>query len=114
MAKTQNSDANLVLQFRPYYQDYSKRDTSIGTRNEPTTRWSVGPEVATTEWQKIEFEVTFNPLASGETVTLGNTSGWLSYRKNNYGMYLVGSSTEATDVLYIDDFKVEKISDTIY
>ncbi len=113
MAKTQSGDANLVLHFRPYYQNYSQRDIAIGTIDTPTTRWSVGEQTATPEWREIEFEVTFNPLASGATVTAGRTDGWLSYRKNNYGMYLVGSSVNDTDVLYIDDFKVEKISDPI-
>ncbi len=111
MAKTRDNNANLVLHVRPYYQDFSKRDTSIGTTDKSTTRWSIGPQVATTEWQKFDFEVTFNPVASGETVTAGAKSGWLSYRKNNYGVYIVGSSANDTDVLYIDDFKVVKISD---
>lgn len=111
MAKTRDNNANLVLHVRPYYQDYSKRDIAIGAIDKSTTRWSIGPQVATTEWQQFDFEVTFNPVASGETVTAGNTSGWLSYRKNNYGVYIVGSSANDTDVLYIDDFKVTKISD---
>ena len=111
MAKTKDGNANLVLHFRPYYQDYSVADAAVGAKDVSTTRWSVGPQVATPEWQKFEYEVTFNPLASGETVTAGATTGWLSYRKNNYGFYLVASSlVNATDVIYIDDFKVEKVN----
>ncbi len=110
MAKTRDGNANLVMHIRPYYQNFSQRDVAIGYLDVASTRWSVGPQVATPQWQKFEFEITFNPLASGETVTAGNKSGWLSYRENNYGFYLVASSlVNATDVIYIDDFKVEKV-----
>lgn len=110
MAKTRDGNANLVMHIRPYYQNFGQRDVAIGYLDVASTRWSVGPQVATPEWQKFEYEITFNPLASGETVTAGNKSGWLSYRENNYGLYMVASSIgNATDVIYIDDFKVEKI-----
>ena len=110
MAKSRDGNANLVMHIRPYYQNFSQRDVAIGYLDIASTRWSVGPQVATPEWQKFEYEITFNPLASGETVTAGNKSGWLSYRENNYGFYLVASSlVNATDVIYIDDFKVEKV-----
>ena len=110
MAKTRDGNANLVMHIRPYYQNFGQRDVAIGYLDVASTRWSVGPQVATPEWKKFEFEITFNPLASGETVTAGNKSGWLSYRENNYGFYLVASSlVNATDVIYIDDFKAEKI-----
>lgn len=110
MAKTRDGNANVLLQMRPYYMDYGKLDTAIGTLDKQSAWDSTAAQTATTEWQKLEYTVDFYPMPSGRTVGSSN-SGWLSYRKNNYGLIVVASSVNATDAIYIDDFKIEKISD---
>ncbi|MCR4719527.1 MAG: hypothetical protein K5768_07855 [Firmicutes bacterium] len=109
MAKTEDEvNASVLLQIRPYYMDYGKLDTAIGTLDKDTTRDTTAVQTASNEWSKLEYTVDFTPMPSGRTVGSSN-SGWLSYRKNNYGLLIVASNANTT--LYIDDFKVEKICD---
>ena len=55
------------------------------------------------EWQKVEFELSMYPKTYW-----GGTEA-ISYRKNNYPFYLIATSTNASDAIYIDDFKVTNV-----
>ena len=113
MAKTAEAGAtaNAYLMYQPIYQDYGKLASSIGYINTTSCRYSTSAQAVTDEWTKVEYTVNFYPLPSGKTVGAGNTSGWLSYRYNNYAFWVVATGASESTSLYIDDFKIEKISD---
>lgn len=104
MAKTRDNTATVRMQVRRHVQGSTKMDNNFGSAevNEQTSTSNV---TVSTEWQKVEFELDFYPKTYwGGTETI-------SYRKNNYPFYLIATSTNGSDAIYIDDFKVEKISE---
>ena len=104
MAKTRDNAATIKLQVRRHAQGSTKMDNNFGSAevNEQTSTSNVN---VSTEWQKVEFVLDLYPKTYwGGTETI-------SYRKNNYPFYLIATITNASDAIYIDDFKVTKISD---
>lgn len=110
MAKAGNANTTVELQMRTYYQDFGKRDVSIGYTPTPNSYDTLAKKTLSTEWQKFEYTYDFTPLPSGRTVSTSNNSGWLSYRNNNYVSYLIARNGGSETTIYIDDFKVEKVN----
>ena len=104
MAKTRDNNATVRMQVKRHVQGSTKQDNGFGATevNEQTSTSGVN---VSTQWQKVEFELNFYPKTYW-----GGTEA-ISYRKNNYPFYLIATSTNASDAIYIDDFKVEKISE---
>lgn len=104
MAKTRDNNATVKLQARRHVQGSTKMDAGFGSAevNEQTSTSAV---TVTPQWQKVEFELSMYPKTYW-----GGTEA-ISYRKNNYPFYLIATSTNASDAIYIDDFKVTKVSE---
>ena len=104
MAKMRDNNANVKLEVRRYVQSSNAQDKDMGTAEVTPHQYSATQTLGT-DWQKMEFEIDLRPK------TLWGSAGVISYRKNNYQFSVVVTSTNSADVIYIDDFKVEKISD---
>ena len=104
MARTRDNNASAYLQVKRYGQGSTKQDTNIGTAEVNALAQSSAVTVTPT-WQKFEIELDLYPKTYW-----GGTEA-INYRKNNYPFLFVATSTNASDAIYIDDFKVEKISE---
>lgn len=105
MARTRDNNANVKLQVRRHVQGSTKMDETIG-KTQVDEQTSTANATVTTQWQKIEFVIDMYP----HTYYKNNTAT-LSYRQNNYPFYLIATSVNGSDALYIDDFVVTKIAD---
>ena len=104
MARTRDNNASAYLMVKRHVQGTKEMDAAIG-KYEVSGYPNTAAQTITNEWKKFEYELDFYPR------THSGGSNLINYRQNNYPFYIVASSTNANDAIYIDDFKVEKISE---
>lgn len=104
MAKTTGDDATIMAQVRRHIFSTSKQDTIGGNGSiEVTPHIHSQSQTITSEWNEIQLDVDISPMTPW-----GGAGEYVSYRRNNYPLKLIVNGTGS---IYIDDFKVEKISD---
>lgn len=104
MARTSGDDATVMAQVRRHIFSTLKQDTIGGNGSiEVTPHTHSGAQTITSEWSEIQLDVDIFPMTPW-----GGAGEYVSYRRNNYPLKLIINGTGS---VYIDDFKVEKISD---
>lgn len=103
MAKTSGDDATVKAEVRRHIFSTSKPDTTGNGTIEVTPHKYSDSQTITSEWNEIQLNVDIEPMTPW-----GGAGEYVSYRRNNYPLKLVINGTGS---VYMDDFKVEKISD---
>ena len=102
MAKA-TDEATVKAEVRRHIFSTSKQDTNGNGSIEVTPHTYSDSEQITDEWNEIQLDVEIEPMTPW-----GGASEYVSYRRNNYPLKLVITGSGS---VYVDDFKVEKISE---
>lgn len=102
MAKA-TDEATVRAEVRRHIFSTSKQDTDGNGSIEVTPHTNSNSETITSEWNEIQLDVEIEPMTPW-----GGANEYVSYRRNNYPLKLVLTGTGS---VYVDDFKVEKISE---
>lgn len=106
MAKTNDADARVRAQVRRHIFSTSAQDNVNGNGAiEVTPHVESDVQTITSDWNEIQLDVVIAPMTPW-----GGAGEYVSYRRNNYPLKLVINGSGS---VYMDDFKVVKISDNI-